>query len=393
MSSPGDIPTCGDDDDGGDIHCEQKLSGSSNVDIVAESIGSVDISNDNSTDGGNDEGIGGIASGGRGGGGRGTSSGKKKITDPRVLKKLRQWKIMEEDSARNRPTGLGPNGLPTNDVSTANNSRNNSNKQSSSRISSKKKGVNSKAISDEKLFADPPSREDCPICMLPMPHTSGICGVRTVYLPCCGMTLCNGCSIAEDDEMKRGNIKPWCSLCRVPLHRSDGELIKRLEHRMKLNDATAFFKIGVTYRDGGMGLPLDKKKAMELWHRATELGSSGAHYNLAVTYYNGKGGVEKDKKKAFHHWKLAAIGGHEGARHSLGAFEEYNYRNMDRAMKHNIIGARCGNNDSLKKVGEGYKSGHVAKDDYAKTLRAYQVSLDEMKSEQRTKAAAVCEER
>ena len=157
MSSSDGISTCG-DDNGGEIpsnkkectSCEQKLSGSSNVDIVAESIGSVDISNDNSTDGGNNEGIGGIASGGRGGGGRGTSSGKKKITDPRILKKLRQWKIMEEDSARNRPIGLGPNGLPTNDVSTANNSRNNSNKQSSSRMSSKKKGVKSKAISDEK---------------------------------------------------------------------------------------------------------------------------------------------------------------------------------------------------------------------------------------------------
>jgi len=387
MSSLDDITTCG-DDNGDEVpsnkkectSCEQKnnyasdnTSGgcnSSDIGAVAESIGSVDISNDNSTFSGNNESIDGIASRGRGRDGGGGS--KKKITDPKILKKLRQWKIMEEDSARNRPTGLGPNGLPA--IVSENNSRNNSNKQS---------------ISDEKLFEDPPPRKDCPICMLPMPHTSGVCGVRTVYLPCCGMILCKGCSIAEDFEIKRGNIKPWCSLCRVPLHSSTKELIKRVEYRMKLNDANAFFKIGVTYRDGGMGLPQDFKKTLKLWNKAVELGSIDAHYNLAITYYNGEGGVAKDKKKALHHWKLAAIGGHEGARHSVGAFEEYNNRNMGRAMKHYIIGARCGNNDSLKKVGEGYKSGHVTKDDYASTLRAYQVSVDEMKSEQRTKAAAM----
>ena len=239
---------------------------------------------------------------------------------------------------------------------------------------------------DELLFQDPPPREDCPICFLPMPHTSGHI-VEMVYLTCCGKTICDGCSIAEDLEMEEGNIKALCSLCRVPISRSDEDHLKRFEKRMKLNDANAIFKIGIFYRDGVMGLPLDFNKTLKLWNKAVKLGSIDAHYNLAITYYNGEGGVEKDKKKAIEHWKLAAIGGHEGARHSLGLFEEYNNRNMDRAMKHYIIGARCGNGDSLKKVGEGYKSGHVAKDEYASTLRAYQVSVDEMKSEQRTKAA------
>ena len=105
---------------------------------------------------------------------------------------------------------------------------------------------------DDKLFADPPPREDCPICMLPMPHTSGVCGVDKTYMPCCGMTLCNGCSIAEDFEMKRGNIKPWCSLCRIPLHSSDEELIKRLKERMKLNDAKAFVMLSIQRRGYGI---------------------------------------------------------------------------------------------------------------------------------------------
>ena len=34
---------------------------------------------------------------------------------------------------------------------------------------------------DELLFQDPPPKEDCPICMQPMPHANGICGVKRVY--------------------------------------------------------------------------------------------------------------------------------------------------------------------------------------------------------------------
>lgn len=39
--------------------------------------------------------------------------------------------------------------------------------------------------------------------------------------------------------------------------------------------------------------------------------------------------------------------------------------------------------ESLKKVGEGYKTGHVKKDEYANT------NTQRMKSERRTKAATV----
>ena len=138
---------------------------------------------------------------------------------------------------------------------------------------------------------------------------------------------------------------------------------------------------------GLLGLSQDMNKAIELWNQAVELGSINAHYNIAMGYYYG-GGVEEDKKKAIHHFKLAAMGGHEVARVHLGFIEEQS-DNIDRAMKHFMIAARAGFDKSLKMVGEGYKNGHVSKEDYAATLRAYQVSADEMKSEQRTMAAAV----
>jgi len=60
-------------------------------------------------------------------------------------------------------------------------------------------------------------------------------------------------------------------------------------------------------------------------------------------------------------------------------------------MKHFMIAARAGCDTSLKEVGEGYKVGHVTKDEYARTLRAYQETSIEMKSTQRSIAHALKE--
>ena len=44
-------------------------------------------------------------------------------------------------------------------------------------------------LHDEVLFKDPPSREECPICMLPLPLDME----HAAYYPCCGKLICNGC--------------------------------------------------------------------------------------------------------------------------------------------------------------------------------------------------------
>ena len=100
-----------------------------------------------------------------------------------------------------------------------------------------------------------------------------------------------------------------------------------------------------------------------------------------------------DEEQAIHkyiyHTAMAAIGGHEIARNNLGAMEA-TMCNMDRAMKHFMISARAGFSISLKQIGKGYKAGYITKDEYTSTLRAYQSSLEEMKSEQRTKVVKPC---
>ena len=240
-------------------------------------------------------------------------------------------------------------------------------------------------ISDDKLFKDPPPKEDCPICFLPMPFA--YCGMYRVkvYQPCCGKTLCTGCMNAASDEMCKGNIKQCCPFCRVTLPTSE-ELLKRCKKRMEAGDADAFFMLGNNYEDGNSGLQQNSKMAFELYLQAAKLGSVEAQYQIAVAYSYGEG-VEKDEEKAEHHWAIAAIGGHELARHGLGLNEGCKGQ-PKRAMKHFMIAAKAGYNDSLKYVTEGYEEGLVTKDEYAITLRAHKDSLDEIKSVQRTKALA-----
>lgn len=235
---------------------------------------------------------------------------------------------------------------------------------------------------NDKLFHDPPPKEECPICMLPIPYAILVCGVETRYRPCCGKTICHGCSVAYSEEVNKGRLKPSCEFCRVPMPHSDKENVKRLKKRMKLNDANAFFTLGLQYKQGTSGLPKNPKKAFELWKQAAQLGMPTAHSYLADLYVTGEG-VQKDREKTMQHTMIAAMGGHERSRFNLAVMDEA-LGNMDRAMKHFMIAASSGY-DCLKDVGEGYKAGFVTKEQYANTMRAHQTICDEMKSEQRAK--------
>ena len=140
---------------------------------------------------------------------------------------------------------------------------------------------------------------------------------------------------------------------------------------------------------------------MDLLYQAAELAlfsvdkplfeSSTAHFSIANAYLHGIG-VEKNRSKATYYWKLAAMGGHESARYNLGVTAELD-DNLNRAMKHYMIGVECGNYDSLKRIEELFMNGHATtKDDFETALRAYQSYLDEIRSVQWDEAAAVDDE-
>mmetsp|Transcript_21968 Transcript_21968/g.47709 ORF Transcript_21968/g.47709 Transcript_21968/m.47709 type:complete len:325 (-) Transcript_21968:423-1397(-) len=255
-------------------------------------------------------------------------------------------------------------------------------------------GLDRLSIYGDELFTDPPPREDCPICFLPLP----IYPKDYVFQPCCGKRLCNGCIDATDEQNIQENaaralsgtppLPQNCPFCRAPLLdvSDNNEEIKRIKKRMEANDANAFYYLGMQYRYGRLGLSQDYTKAFELHIKAAELGSATAHYMVGFSYLVGNG-VERDAKKGIHHYALSAIGGYEQARHYLGELEKTAGR-MDRSVKHFMIAASSGIDNSLDMIREGFMNGHVTKAEYENTLRAHKDAQDEMKSENRTKAAS-----
>ena len=53
-----------------------------------------------------------------------------------------------------------------------------------------------------------------------------------------------------------------------------------------------------------------------------------------------------------------------------------------------LYAAGDGHNESVKNIQHLHRNGHATKDDYTKALLAYQKCIDEIRSEQRDKAAA-----
>ena len=229
---------------------------------------------------------------------------------------------------------------------------------------------------DETLFKEP-TRDECPICMLLLPLYDTHAG--TTFRSCCGKHICNGCEFTME-ESGAGDL---CPFCKSPPSKSNEEEVERIKKLMKKGNGDAFDMLAGCYEDGTLGLPQDKAKTIELLLKAGELGCALAYYNLGNSYHNGIG-VEVDKKKAKHYYELAAMKGSILSRHNLGCMEGQ-AGNHQRAMKHFIISARAGYKPSLDIVTEGYMHRHVTKEEYANTLREYQKSQDEMKSNARDK--------
>ena len=235
-------------------------------------------------------------------------------------------------------------------------------------------------IHDEELFKEHPPPEDCPICFLPLPVDVG----EMIFKSCCGKLICDGCILAMNKEAYgRGKLR-LCAFCREPAPSSAEDEVKGIKNLIEVNNANAFYNLAGYYARGDGGMPQDWAKANELLLKAGELGCAEAYFNLGVLHDTGRG-VEMDKKKAIHYFEFAAMNGNVKARRNLGCVE-FDAGNYHRAIKHFILAAKAGYKKSLDDVKEEYERGMVTKDEYAKTLRAYQKIQDEMKSDDRDRA-------
>jgi len=231
-------------------------------------------------------------------------------------------------------------------------------------------------LRDELLFKVPESSHvgECPICMMPLPLDLS----KSITKVCCSITICDGCNYANHKrEFEERRDRPTCPFCRKPAPRKGtGVLEKCSRDRIEANDPVATVQEGDEHVKRG-----DFSRAIEYYTKAAELGDADAHYRLAFMYRNGHV-VEKDMGKVIHHLEEAAISGHPTARYDLGC-EEWNDGNAERAMRHFIIAANLGHDDSMKMLMAAYRGGLVSKEELAAALRAHHAAVDATKSPQR----------
>ena len=231
---------------------------------------------------------------------------------------------------------------------------------------------------DEFLFKQPESTHlgDCPICFLPL----SINMEENMLQTCCSKYICNGCSFAYKLRQLQGNIQFSCPFCRHPLPITQEETNANMMKRVAANDPVALCEFAKELCNNG-----DYDGTFKYFTRAAELGDADAHYVLFFMYRDGDG-VQKDEKKELYHLEEAAIGGNPYARHKIGCREGINGKN-ERAVKHFIIAANLGDDDSIQMLKEYYRDGDIRKEDFAAALRAHHAAIEATKSPQRAAAA------
>ena len=257
-------------------------------------------------------------------------------------------------------------------------------------------------LRDKALFKDPPPKEDCPICFLPMPMQLISCmslppaTISSVpindfananerlayyknmqlYYPCCGKSFCKGCVYSI---IHSGNDKcPFCNSERGT--KTEEERVEELMKRVEAQDAASICMLAGYYLQGTRGFQQDYTKAMELYARAADLGCSKGLSYLANIYHE-----EGNLKKAKFHYEAAAMAGDEVARNNIASIEAQS-GNMERAVKHWTIAASAGDFGAMNELIIEFKKGRVNRESMYSTLAAYNISCAEMRSEARDAA-------
>ncbi|EJK74432.1 hypothetical protein THAOC_03889, partial [Thalassiosira oceanica] len=198
---------------------------------------------------------------------------------------------------------------------------------------------------------------------------------------------CLADSVARGDSLQVHALLHEDGMQRLtPTPDSDAARLALVRKRVDAKDPVATEFLASSYYDGKYGLQPDIPLAVELWTEAAHLGDLHAHYKLGYRYYYGEG-VEKDMDRGVRHCQHAAIQGHPTSRHALG-IHECDEGNHELAVRHWMISAKLGLEESLNEIKEMFIEGHAKKAQYAEALKGYQNALEETKSPQREEAKA-----
>jgi len=239
---------------------------------------------------------------------------------------------------------------------------------------------------DNDLFAPLTEREECPICLIPLPIEED----EIVFMHCCGKNICIGCAHTQLLNDKKNGVpkhKISCAFCRQAAKNTN--LIKATKKLMKKNNIQAFMSMAVKYKSGSDGLFQSDTRALEMYIRAAELGHADAYALVGDSYQNGKGLVEVNLSKALGFYEVSAKKGSVYAHRKLAQVHWRKTKNIQMSIRHYKVAARSGCQIEMDWLMKCYKRKLLSKEELTQTLRAFQASTAELKSKDREDVRAM----
>lgn len=189
------------------------------------------------------------------------------------------------------------------------------------------------------LFTPIQEREECPICMIPLPIEED----KIHFMVCCGKSICDGCIYKQiETDVEKGLQKPSdfkCTFCRQPKPKNN---IKALKKLMKKNNTEALVQMAIKYEEGNEVFQ-SNTKALEMSIKAAELGLAQA-YALIAQYYDDGIVVEQNQSKVLEFLNVSAKKGSIPAHRWLAEIHNKN-GNVKEGIKHYKLTASAGDRD------------------------------------------------
>jgi TPR repeat protein len=123
------------------------------------------------------------------------------------------------------------------------------------------------------------------------------------------------------------------NVCLVRRGDYEKEAFKYYKAALNLGYVNALNNLGICY-EKGLGVPVDRQKALECFQNAASLGSATGYANLGRYYQYGYGVVEKNPKKARELYEQAVEKGTDSIMVWMGLIALYKDEDREKAMKY-----------------------------------------------------------
>lgn len=243
---------------------------------------------------------------------------------------------------------------------------------------------------DSDMFAPIPTKEDCPICLVPLPVRQE----ESIHMECCGKIICTACNDANEAALKKIDagretkkqppLHSPCAFCRTATTKSKKEVLHRLMKLVESNDDVSMMILADRHKIGRY-VEQDSQRAFDLTLRAVELGNATSFVDLGVLYSQKKF-LETDMAKMKMCMEASARAGNFMAHFNLGNFE-HNNGNYALALKHYHVTAAAGYKPALDKIQNMHKEKRASYDDFLRAIQAYKKAIEEQSSDERTEWA------